>query len=439
MIQRTITWLGSFARNHTLGKPTMRLLILTQYFAPEVGAPQTRLLAMANELRRLGHDVEVVTAMPNYPEGHIFNGYRRSIYRREVRDGITIRRVWLYAALGGGFKRILNYASFAITCIFGLLLSRKPDYIFIESPSLLLSLPGYVFSRIWGVHFILNVADLWPDSVREKGFLKKGFLIDLISWLERWSYKKAAYVNAMTEGMRESLLRDKAVPAEKVLFLPNGVDTVLYCPRPEDTGLKIRLGLEGKKIILYAGTQGHAHALEHVLYAAKLLESQPEIHFLFLGNGSARLGLEHLHKELKLRNVTFLNPVPLDQLPPYFSIAECGLSSLRDLPLFDGARPAKVFPILASGKPLIFVGRGEGALLVQRANAGIVVPPADPQALVESVLRLTADPALALELGRNGREFVEANLQWSNLVGEWLERLADADCRREVAANAVRP
>jgi len=414
----------------------MRLLILTQYFPPEVGAPQTRLLAMACGLRRLGHEVEVVTAMPNYPEGRIFKGYDWTFYRREVRDGITIRRVWLYPALGGGFKRILNYASFAFTCLLGLLLSKKPDYIFIESPSLLLSLPGFLFSRIWGVQLILNVADLWPDSVREKGFLKQGFLIELIAWLERWSYKKAAYVNAMTEGMRESLLRDKGVSPGKVLFLPNGVDTVLYRPRPEDTGLKSRLGLEGKKIVLYAGTQGHAHALEHVLYAAKLLEGQREIHFLFLGNGSARLGLEQLHKELKLRNVTFLNPIPLDQLPPYFSIAECGLSSLRDLPLFDGARPAKVFPILASGKPLIFVGRGEGALLVQRANAGIVVPPANPQALVETILLLTADPALALELGRNGREFVEANLQWSKLIGEWMDRLLESNSRRSAAANA---
>jgi colanic acid biosynthesis glycosyl transferase WcaI len=417
----------------------MRLLILTQYFAPEVGAPQTRLLAMSKELQRLGHEVEIVTALPNYPEGRIFKGYARTFYCREVRDGITIRRVWLYPALGGGFKRILNYVSFAVTCILGLLLSKKPDYIFIESPSLLLSLPGFLFSRIWGVQFILNVADLWPDSVREKGFLKKGFLIDLIAWLECWSYKKAAYVNAMTEGMRESLLGEKNVPPDKVLFLPNGVDTVLYCPRPQDTALKDRLGLAGKKIILYAGTQGHAHALEHVLYAAKLLEKQPDIHFLFLGNGSARLGLEQLHKELKLRNMTFIDPIPLEQLPPYLSIAECGLSSLRDLPLFDGARPAKVFPILASGKPLIFVGRGEGALLVQRANAGIVVPPANPQALVDTVLHLMADPELALALGRNGREFVEANLQWSKLIGEWMDRLAESNRRRELAANPVRP
>lgn len=417
----------------------MKLLILTQYFSPEVGAPQTRLLAMSRVLRKLGHEVEVVTAFPNYPEGRIFPGYGRSLYRRELHDGVTIHRVWLYAALGGGFKRMWNYASFAITSVLGLLRSRKPDYIFIESPSLLLTLPGYLFSRIWGISYILNVADLWPDSVREKGFLKQGPLIEWIAWLERWSYKKAAYVNAMTEGMRETLLREKGLPPEKVLFLPNGVDTSLYRPRPEDTDLKNRLGLQGKKIILYAGTQGHAHALEHVLRAAKLLENQPEIHFLFLGNGSARAGLEELHKELHLRNVTFRDPISIEQLPPYFSIAECGLSSLRDLPLFDGARPAKVFPVLASGKPLIFVGRGEGAQLVERAKAGIVVPPANPEALVEAVNQLMSDPSLAQELGKNGREFVQANLQWSKLIGDWMANLAKSQGRREMIADAARP
>lgn len=417
----------------------MRLLILTQYFVPEVGAPQTRLWAMATELERLGHKVEVVTGMPNYPTGKVFPGYRLSFYRRETLGGATVHRVWLFAALGGGFARILNYISFAITSLWGLLLSHKPDYILVESPSLLLSLPAYVFSLIWGAPFILNVADLWPDSVIEKGFLKDGPLMHLLLALEGWSYRKAARINAMTEGMRETLLRVKRVPPEKVLFLPNGVDTSLYHPRPVDTELKQSLGLADKKIVLYAGTQGHAHALEYVLRAAKLLENCPEIHFLFLGSGSARAGLEKLHGELGLRNVTFRDPISFDQLPPYLSIAECGLSSLRDLALFNGARPAKVFPILASGKPLIFVGRGEGAKLVQEAKAGLVVPPAEPQALAEAVVRLMQSPKLASEFGNNGRKFVEANLQWSSLIRDWIGRLSESLPAREIAPLAGRP
>jgi glycosyltransferase involved in cell wall biosynthesis len=214
------------------------------------------------------------------------------------------------------------------------------------------------------------------------------------------------------------------VRPEKVLFLPNGVDTLHYYPRPVDTVLKRQLGLEGRKVILYQGTHGHAHGLDSVLRAAKLLEAESDIHFLLIGDGSERQRLEELCKNLNLRNVTFLDPVPIKQLPSYFSLAICGLVSLRDLPHLNRARPAKMFPILASGMPIIFVGRGEGAQLALQAKAGVIVPPENPQALATTVLRLVQDPEAVQELGANGRRFVETNLQWSKLVGAWVAQLS---------------
>jgi colanic acid biosynthesis glycosyl transferase WcaI len=401
----------------------MKFLILTQYFPPEIGGPQTRLQSFAFELRRLGHEVEIVTGMPNYPRGRMFPGYERSFYRREIRQDIVVHRVWLYPALGGGTQRMLNYGSFTLTSFFGLFRAQKPDCIFVESPPLSLSFPAYIVGLLWRVPFIFNVADLWPDSIVEGGFLNGGPLVRLLYAFERWTYSRATYVNAVTEGIRESLAQKKFVPSGKILFLPNGVDTILYQPSPSDENLKQRLGLLGKKVILWAGTLGHAHGLNYVLQAAKLLESHPEIHFLFVGDGSARADLERLRRRMNLRNVTFHDPVSLEQLPPYFSIAESGLSSLLGIPLYDGARPSKFFPVLASGKPLIFVGRGEAARLVEEAKAGIVVPPGDPQALANSVLRLLENPQLISEFGRNGRKFVEANLKWSKLISEWLVQL----------------
>jgi glycosyltransferase involved in cell wall biosynthesis len=337
-----------------------------------------------------------------------------------------VHRVWLYPALGGGIQRLLNYVSFTLASFFGLPRARKPDCIFVESPPLFLSIPAYLAGLIWKVPFIFNVADLWPDIIIEGGFLKNGRLARLLYALERWSYSRATYVTAVTEGLRESLIRKKLVPLEKVLFLPNGVDTVLYQPRPSDEGLKEKLGLSGKKVVLWAGTLGHAHGLEYVLQAAKLLEPHTEIHFLFVGDGSARASLERLRREMNLRNVTFRDPVPLEELPPYFSIAESGLSSLLGIPLFDGARPSKFFPVLASGKPLIFVGRGEAARLVEDARAGIVVSPENPEALAEAILQLLGNSQLVQEFGRNGREFVEINLRWPKLIGEWLDQLQRA-------------
>lgn len=401
----------------------MRILVLTQYFPPEIGGPQTRLAAMAAELKVLGHDVEVVTGFPNYPRGRIFADYRGAFYRCEIRDRVVVHRVWLYPAMGEGIKRMLNYASFALTSIYGLMRATKPDYIFVESPPLLLAVSAYIAGRLRGAPFIFSVADLWPDAIAEGGFLKDGFLMSCLTALEKWSYRKAAYVNAATEGIRDSLLHKKRVPVEKILFLPNGVDTTRYQPQSADVGLKRTLGLEGKQIVLWAGTLGYAHGLENVLQAARLLSGRPDVHFLFVGDGSARASLEQLTQNLRLSNVTFRDPVLVEQLPPYFSIAESGLASLLDIPIHDGARPSKIFPFLASGKPLIFVGRGEGARLVQQAGAGIVVAPGDPAALAAAVLQIVSDPEAAQMLGRRGREFVEENLQWSKLIGTWIDKV----------------
>jgi glycosyltransferase involved in cell wall biosynthesis len=392
-------------------------------------------MSMATELKRLGHEVEIVTGMPNYPRGEIFPGYLGRIYCREDFAGIVVHRVWLYAAMGGGLSRMLNYGSFTVTALFGLMRAKKPDYIFVESPPLLLSISGYIAGSLRGAPFILNVADLWPDAIVEGGFIRSKFLIRCMEALEKWSYRKAAYVNAVTEGIRDALLQRKKLPAEKVLFLPNGVDTDRFQPREEDVALKALLGLDGKRIVLWAGTLGYAHGLENVMQAAKLLSGRPEIHFLFVGDGSAKSGLQAMARELALSNMTFVDPVQAEQLPPYFSIAACGLASLSDLPLHKGARPSKIFPVLASGKAIIFVGKGEGPRLVSQAGAGIVVAPGDPEALAGAVLQIVENPTEAKEFGKRGREFVEKNLQWSHLVDSWASNLATRGTPPGIAAD----
>jgi len=383
----------------------MKILVLTQYFPPEIGAAPTRLASMLLELHALGHTVEVVTSLPNYPSGKIFPEYRERFYVRETWKCIPVHRVWLYAALGGGLARILNYVSFSVLSLWGLFQANKPDYLFVESPPLTISLPAYLYSRIRRVPFILNIADLWPDTIVEMGLMGKGIAFRLLLALEKWSYRRASYINAVTEGLRDTLLKEKNVPAEKLLFLPNGVDTQKFRPQPADERLKEKLGLADKRVILYMGTQGLAHSLDNVLRAAKLLHDRSDIHFLFIGDGSERKNLERLRHELALNNVTFHNPVPLDQLPTYYSIADSGLVSLRALSIFESARPSKIFPLLASGKPLLFFGGGEGARLVQSAKAGLVIPPENPEALASAVTHLFQDSALAEELGANGRRF----------------------------------
>jgi colanic acid biosynthesis glycosyl transferase WcaI len=403
--------------------PKMRFLILTQYFPPEIGAAPTRLSALIRQLRNAGHDVEVVTAFPNYPTGKIAPEYQGMFFRSENRENVVVHRTWLYATAGGGLPRLLNYLTFAVTSLWGLARATKPDFLFVESPPLFLTPTAYFYSRLRNVPLILNVADLWPDAVIEMGLLKKGLATEALSMLERWSYRQATYVNAITEGIRATLVNQKHLAPEKVLYLPNGVDTDYYQPGLADEKLKQVLKLSGKKIVLYAGTLGRAHGLENVLSAAQMLAHQPEVHFLFLGDGSERPRLEKLRDEMQLNNVSFHDFVPVARLHSFYSIADCGLASLLDIPIFDSARPSKIFAVLASGKPMIYFGKGEGARLVQSANAGVVVQPEDSAALAQAVSGLLSNPALIRELGANGRKYVEDNYEWSKLVNAWVSTL----------------
>jgi len=404
----------------------MKFLFITQYFPPEIGATQVRLASTIRELTRAGHQAEIVTAMPNYPEGRILPAYRGRLYVREEWEGVTVHRVWIHAAGGAGLGRILNYLSFTMASLFGILRCRRPDFVFVESPPLFLTFPGYLASRWWGARFIFNVADLWPDSVRSLGAISDGWLLRSARRFEKWSYRRATYVNAVTDHMRDALLREKGISSEKLLFLPNGVDTDLFRPMPPDENLVQELRMEGKRIVLYIGSHGYVAGLENVLEAAKAIESDPQIHFLFVGAGSDKPRLLEMARQMQLGNTTFLPPVPLDEVPRFLSIASCCLITARNYTICDGARPAKTFVIMAAGKPIILAHNGEASRLVRRSGAGLVIPPEDSAALVAAIRTLLDDPALCQRLGRNGRKYAEENFRWRDLVRDWLAQLQHA-------------
>lgn len=417
----------------------MKFLIVTQYYPPEIGGPQTRLSAFASELRAAGHEVEVVTALPNYPRGRFFEEFDAKLYQRQDVDGAPIHRVWMYPAMGGGVKRLLSYLSFSATSALGLLRASRSDYVFVESPPLFLAVPAILFSRARGSRVVMNVSDLWPDAIAQGGFMSRGLAYRCLERLEAWCYRNSDFVNAVTEGIRDSIVQDKRVPDSKVLFLPNGVNTQLFRPLPNDAELRSKLDISAnKKIFLWAGTLGFAHGLNNLLRAAQTLLSCDQIHFLFVGDGSAKAQLEATAQTLGLQNVTFVPPVPATHLPAYFSIATAGLASLLDIPLHQGARPSKMFPVLASAKPVVFVGSGEGARLIERAHAGFVVPAGDPDALAATILKLASDEGLVEMLGANGRAYVQNHFEWSALVSTWLEQLQLKAIQPPLVAHAVK-
>lgn len=399
----------------------MRFLVLTQYYLPEIGAPQVRLTAVIRELIKLGHEVEVVTAMPNHPNGRIFPEYRGEFYRREEWEGVPLHRVWLYASTGAGVKRIVNYLSFTFTSLWGLFQAKRPDYIFVESPPLFLSMPAYLASLIWRRPIIFNVADIWPDAARELGLIQNETILKTAERLEHWSYRRAKYVNTVTDIFLDTLKTKKNLPLNKLLFLPNGIDTELFQPKPPDYGLLNNLGLTGKKIFLYAGTHGYAHNMEIALEAAKLVEAQDaSIALLFVGDGSEKAKLVAMAKAMDLKNVTFLDPVPPAQVARLYSISVAGLSTLRGS---YNTRPVKIFASMSCARPVVYSGKGEGATIIDAAKAGVIIPPEDAEGLAKAMVDLANNDGLASRLGKNGRRYVKEKMQWSALVENWLEQL----------------
>ena len=404
---------------------SLKILVLAQYFAPEIGASQVRLASFCREVREAGHAVEIVTAMPHHPAGRIFPEYQGKFYRRETWEGLPIHRVWLYADNSSHLKRLLNYASFCLTCLFGLARATRPDYIFVDSPPLFLGVPGWIAAKIWRVPLLFNVADLWPDSVRDLGIMGDGLLVNMAYRLERWIYRQATSVTAVTEGIRAVLVGSKRLAPEKVMFLPNGVDAKLFQPCPPDEKLKRRMGLAGKKIVLYAGNHGYAGAVEQVLYAANSLRDEPSLHFLFIGDGPEKRKLMELAARLRLSNVTFHDQVPLAVMPSFLSISDLAVVTLRKSQVMAGARPAKSLVMMAGGKPIVLSAEGEAARLLEAAGSGVVVPPEDYEAIARAIGQLMHDPDRASQMGANGRRFVVSNFEWSSLVRNWLAQLSN--------------
>jgi glycosyltransferase involved in cell wall biosynthesis len=397
--------------------------MLTQYFPPETGAAQVRLFEVAKAIQAQGHQIEVVTAFPNYPTGVIPPEYRGKFFMKDSIEGIPLYRTWIYPVQRGRFwKRLLNYFSFVFSACYGIAKAGPADYIFVESPPIFIGFTMFLARLLKRAKIILNISDLWPESAISLGLVKNRLLIGLTSLLEGRMYKVAWRISAQTEGIIKSLT-ERGIAPGKLVFLPNGVDPELFTPRPADQELVAHLQLQNKLVVLYAGTIGYAAGLEVALQAAEKLRSHPEIVFLLVGDGTEKPRLQKLAAEMQLPNVQWLPFQPLSEIVRYYNLAVLSLVTLRRYKLAEGVRPSKLFPGLASAKPVIYVGEGEGARIMAESGGGVVIPPEDTAQLAKTILELTADPERCRELGEKGRKYVSENYTWQVLVAQWLQDL----------------
>jgi colanic acid biosynthesis glycosyl transferase WcaI len=396
----------------------LKILLLTQYFPPEVGASQTRLYETAQALRRCGLDVEVFTSMPSYPQGKIFADYKGCFYKKEQVNGINVYRIWSYASndLGIG-KRLFSYSSFTGLAVTALAAVKpRPDLVFVESPPLTLGVTGYLLSRVWKCPWILNLGDLWPDSIFALGAMDKQSLAGKsLLKLESFLYKRASGITAVTEGMLSDLRHKKAVPDEKLFYLPNGANVEMF-HQVQDFHYK-----QKQKKFIYAGRIGRAHGAEIIAKAAALTKHRRDICYEIVGDGPELSDLKRLISDLEIDNLTLLDPVPLSQMPQKLENAYAALVTLKDLSLFKGTRPAKMMSPLAAGLPIVYSGAGEGADIVEDTCTGLVTPPEDEKAFAEAIIWLADHPEEASNMGKRGREYAEKYLDWSVLIKKWLQ------------------
>lgn len=394
----------------------MKILILTQYFPPEVGAAQTRLYETASALLCNGVDVNVFTAMPSYPLGKIFHGYKGCFFKQDNIDGINVYRVWSYASNElGVIKRLFSYGSFTAFAMIAFAKIRpKPDLIFVESPPLTLGLTGHILGKAWKCPWVLNASDIWPDSIFALGAMMEESLAGkALKNLERYLYKSAACVTTVTDGFISNLTQKKFVPREKILYLPNGVNIDAFKPVKNFNEKK-------RKKFVYTGRIGSAHGIEVIARAAYITKHRDDIYYEIVGDGPELQYLRELISEMDISNIYILEPIPLSEMPKKLRTAYAALVTLRDNLLFKEVRPAKMMPALAAGLPIMYSGSGEGAEMVKEAGAGIVTPPEDEKALADAVMWLADHPKSAYEMGKQGRKFAEDYLDWNVLVKNWL-------------------
>lgn len=382
-----------------------KIVFLTQYFPPEIGAPQARLFELAHGLKNKGHEITIVTAFPNYPGGKILAGYRLQPVLEEGIDGMRVIRTWIYPSHSRSFaKRLSNYFSFVFSSMFfGLLRLRKHDVLVCETPPLFLGISAYVISRLKGSRMFPYVSDLWPDSAVDLGMLKNKHLIRMSKWLELFLYRKASKVVVVTDGIKK-IIEENEFARGKVFTVTNGVDLDLFTPSDKAQARR-QLGLPTDKfIVMYCGNHGMAQNLATVLKCAKRTENNPDILYVFVGDGVEKPSLMQIKETEGLDNVVFLGSRPKREIPLALSCADAAVIPLKDIKLFEKALPSKMFETMAMGVPIVMSVKGEAAEVISGADCGINVQPEDEEDMAKAVLELFENEgSLRERLGANGR------------------------------------
>lgn len=405
----------------------MRVLLVSQYFFPEVGATQTRMMEFSRALVAAGHEVDVLTEFPNHPAGVIPESYKGRWVEFDRSQPFRIVRVRVAASPRKTFRtRILFYGSFvAMAIAASLRLSRRYDVVAATSPPLPVALAGEIIARLKGASFVMDVRDLWPLAA---GALKELSNARMYRWaerLEQYLYSRASRITVTTKAFEHHILAQDPGRAARIVHVPNGTVEEIFDPARGDNGVRERLGLQDRFVVTYAGLHGVAQDLPTVLAAAERLKGHRHVHFLFLGEGPLKEALKAEARARGLTSVTFHDQVPLEESAWYLNASDALLVPLTADPVFRMFVPSKLFDAMACAKPVLLSVDGEARELLEAAGAGIYVPPGDADRLAESILSLAGDPDARASMGKNGRAYVLSHYRRSQQARHFAAVLAE--------------
>lgn len=365
-------------------KPVKRILFLTDNFPPEVNAPATRTYEHAVEWQNAGYEVTIITSFPNYPKGKLFDGYKHRLWSSDDDFPFRVIRVWTIMFPNSGFlKRVIDQLSYAIMA-FMVGLFIKSEIIVATSPQFFTAISGRWLSFFKRTPWIMEIRDLWPETIAAVGAMNKGRVYRALERLELRLYKSASKLIVVTDTFKKKITA-RGIAPNKISVHKNGVILEKFKPGPKDMELLQAMPeLEGKFVFAYIGTHGMTHGLDFVLKAIKKFEnSNPEMHFLFIGEGAEKQNLVELSKKLKLSNITFHPLVSKDVISRYLSLMDVSLVNLRKSDTFKTVIPSKIFEAAALQKPILLGLEGETKEIIQSYNAGLCFEPENESEFIE--------------------------------------------------------
>jgi colanic acid biosynthesis glycosyl transferase WcaI len=394
----------------------MKILYVSQYFPPEMGAPAARAAELSRHWAAAGHDVTVLTGFPNHPTGVVPPEYRdklRRLVMHEQVNGVNVVRTFLLPFPNRKAReRMLNYSSFCLSAAGTGIFVSRPDVVIATSPQLLVGLSGWWLSRWKRVPFVFEVRDLWPESLAAVGMGSENSVLHrTLSKIAGFLYRRSDRIVVVTPAFEDYLVEHWRVPRPKIAVIENGVETELFAPEPFTTESEKRLRREfdgeGKFIASYIGTIGMAHGLETVLgAAAQLRNTNPEIVFLMVGEGADKDRITSLGRARSLNNLRFVDQQPREKIPAYIGVSDVCLVLLKKNDLFKTVIPTKMLEFMSCARPVILGVDGQARTILEEAQAGLVIEPENSDALVNAIRYLAANRETARALGRNGREHI---------------------------------